>query len=61
MEELLIKKIEAGIRKIKNGNALPNETNLGVLFNKLKPIKLYYNNYLISNGIPQKPFFQEKQ
>lgn len=45
MEELLIKKIEAGIRKIKNGNALPNETNLGVLFNKLKPI----NPYMVVN------------
>ena len=49
MEELLIKKIEAGIRKIKNGNALPNETNLGVLFNKLKPINPYMYQDLLNN------------
>lgn len=49
MEELLIKKIEAGIRKIRNGNALPAEINLGVLFNKLKPINPYMYQDLLNN------------
>ena len=49
MEELLIKKIEAGIRKIRFGTTTPEEAKLGSLFNKLKPINPGMYEDLLNN------------
>lgn len=49
MEELLIKKIEAGIRSIKHGTATPADAKVGVFLNKLKPINLAMYEDLLNN------------
>lgn len=37
-EDLLIKNIESAIRKIRNGTLQPSQSNIGSLFNRLKPL-----------------------
>ena len=37
-EEIYIQKVESGIRSIRMGTKTPNETQIGLWLNKLKPL-----------------------
>ena len=49
MEDLLIKKIEAGIRAIRRGTATPETAKVGVFLNKLKSINPGMYQDLLNN------------
>ena len=39
-EEIYIQKVEAGIRSIKMGSKTPNDAQVGMWLNKLKPLNI---------------------
>jgi hypothetical protein len=49
MEEILIKKIESGIRSIKFGTQTPETASVGVWLNKLKDINKGMYDDLLNN------------
>ena len=49
MEDLLIKKIEGLIRSIKKGIITKEESNIGVFFNKLRPLNKGMYDELLNN------------
>ena len=51
MEELIIKKIESGIRGIRLGTRKPEDVKVGYYLNKLKPLNIgMYEEYMERYG-----------
>jgi hypothetical protein len=59
-EELSIRKIESGIRAIKNGSKTPAEANCGLYLKKLKDINEGMYQELLNNYIEVKRQYDNK-
>lgn len=59
-EELCIRKIESGIRGIKNGTKTPEETKVGFFLNKLQPLNEGMYQDLLGKYIVVKKEYDEK-
>jgi hypothetical protein len=60
IEELSIRKIESGIRCIKNGSMTPAEAKCGLYLNRLKGINLGMYQELLNNYIEVKRQYDNK-
>lgn len=59
-EELCIRKIESGIRGLKNGSKTPQEANCGFFLNKLQPLNEGMYQELLGKYVQAKNEYDKK-